>query len=103
QAPAGWAFNPVRPGAATDPQQSAPGTTNQKPPVVTNQPQGTKWLGLGGTPGPGQVNLNLSHQGVVATVGVDQLRKEREADGERRKSEHRGSWTASNFERWRNA
>jgi hypothetical protein len=49
------------------------------------------------------VNLNLNQTGVVAAVGVDQLRKEREADGERRKSEHRGSWTASNFERWRNA
>lgn len=103
QAPQGWAFNPVRPGAQVDPQQAVPGTTNQKPPVVANQQPGTKWLGLGGTPGPGQVNLNLSHHGVVATVGVDQLRKEREADGERRKSEHRGSWTASSFERWRNA
>lgn len=49
------------------------------------------------------MNLNLTQQGVVAAVGVDQLRKEREADGERRKSEHRGAWTASNFERWRNA
>jgi hypothetical protein len=97
----GWVFNPVRPGAQPDPSQGAPGTTNQKQPVAQNQP--TKWLGLGGSPGPGQVNLNLTNTGVVATVGVDQLRKEREADGERRKSEHRGSWTASNFERWRNA
>jgi TonB family protein len=49
------------------------------------------------------VNLNLSQKGVVAVVGADELRKEREADGERRRSEHRGSWTASNFERWRSA
>lgn len=97
-----WSFNPIRPGAQLDPNAGAPGTTNQKPPVAQNQPQ-TKWLGLGGSPGPGQVNLNLTHTGVVAAVGSDQLRKEREADGERRKSEHRGSWTASNFERWRNA
>jgi len=41
--------------------------------------------------------------GVVAAVGADQLRKEREADGERRRSEHRGSWVASGFERWRSA
>ncbi len=101
-AQSGWAFSPIRPGAETDPSPGAPGTTNQTPPVAQNKPN-TKWLGLGGTPGPGQINLNLSHTGVVATVGVDQLRKEREADGERRKSEHRGSWTASNFERWRNA
>jgi len=95
-------FTPVRPGAqaANDP---VAGTTNQNKPVAPNQPSKTKWLGLGGQPGPGQVNINLSHVGVVAAVGADQLRKEREADGERRKSEHRGSWTASNFERWRNA
>lgn len=100
-----WTFSPTRPGPVnpTDPSQEAiAGTTNQQKPIVAPQ-QPTKWLGLGGSPGPGQVNLNLSHQGVVAVVGVDQLRKEREADGERRKSEHRGSWTASNFERWRNA
>jgi hypothetical protein len=98
----GWTFSPIRPGAQADPNPGVPGTTNQKPPVAQNSPN-TKWLGLGGNPGPGQVNLNLTHTGVVAVVGVDQLRKEREADGERRKSEHRGSWTASNFERWRNA
>lgn len=98
----GWSFSPIRPGAQADPSAGVPGTTNQKQPVAQNQPQ-TKWLGLGGNPGPGQVNLNLSQTGVVAAVGVEQLRKERVADGERRKSEHRGSWTASNFERWRNA
>jgi hypothetical protein len=98
----GWSFNPVRPGADSEPSPGVPGTTNQKPPVAQNNPK-TKWLGLGGSPGPGQVNLNLTNTGIVAAVGVDQLRKERVADGERRKSEHRGSWTASNFERWRNA
>jgi TonB family protein len=72
-------------------------------PVVQQPNVRNQILGLGGQPGPGQVNLNLSHTGVVAAVGADQLRKEREADGERRKSEHRGSWVASSFERWRNA
>jgi TonB family protein len=47
--------------------------------------------------------LNLNQMGVIAAVGADQLRKEREADGERRRSEHRGSWVASGFERWRSA
>jgi TonB family protein len=60
-------------------------------------------MGLGQHVGPGQINLNLSQQGVAQVVGQDQLRKMREADGERRKSEHRGSWVASNFERWRSA
>jgi TonB family protein len=104
QAPSaqGWAFNPLRPNGPESEHAPIPGTTNQNAPVVP-APGKTKWLGLGGQPGPGQVNLNLTQTGVVAVVGVDQLRKERIADGERRKSEHRGSWTASNFERWRNA
>jgi len=97
-----FVFNPIRPGAESESSAGVPGTTNQRPPVAQNK-SNTKWLGLGGAPGPGQVNINLSHTGMVAAVGVDQLRKERVADGERRKSEHRGSWTASNFERWRNA
>lgn len=98
---AAW-FTPVKPGAQAA-QDPIAGTTNQQKPVAPNTQQSTKWLGLGGNPGPGQVNINLSNKGVVAVVGSDQLRREREADGERRKSEHRGSWTASNFERWKNA
>jgi TonB family protein len=86
------------PGSATDQGQ---GQNREKPDAP--KPGTTQWLGLGGKPGPGQVNLNLTQQGVVAVVGADELRKEREADGERRRSEHRGSWTASNFERWRSA
>lgn len=102
-APGAWTFNPLNPNAQPSTDPPVPETTNQQRPVVPGAPGKTKWLGLGGQPGPGQVNLNLSQTGVVAAVGVDQLRKEREADGERRKSEHRGSWTASTFERWRNA
>jgi TonB family protein len=107
-----WTFNPLRPGAvpalsahpcpnatADHPCQSDGSSTDEN-----GHPRSSiSWMGLGGTPGPGQVNLNLNQQGVVAIVGQDQLRKEREADGERRKSEHRGSWTASNFEKWRSA
>ncbi len=103
ESPAGasW-FTPVRPGAQAQ-RDPVAGTTNQPRAANSNASPSTKWLGLGGNPGPGQVNLNLSNKGIVAVVGSDQLRKEREADGERRKSEHRGSWTASNFERWKNA
>jgi len=97
----GFTFNPMRPGTGTTAaNQQGPGDAsnpNQAP------PSSTTWLGLGGKAGPGQVNLNLSQTGVVASVGQDQLRKEREADGERRKSQHRGSWLASNFERWKSA
>ena len=98
-----WTFSPTRPGAPTGVAQM-PGPGQSNPTNNPNSPQSpTQWLGLGGHPGPGQVNLNLNQQGIVAVVGQDQLRKEREADGERRKSEHRGSWIASNFERWRSA
>lgn len=100
----GWSFNPFRgpakQGAETD--KSAEGQTGRKV-EAPNNPSTTKWLGLGGTPGPGQINLNLSHQSVVASIGEDKLRKERMADGERRLTAHRGSWRSSNFDRWRSA
>ncbi len=108
----GWTFNPLRPGAtptlAPHPCQSTPNNPCPGDGTAQNDKSGkprssVSWLGLGGTPGPGQVNLNMNVNGVVAAVGVDQLRKERVADGERRKSEHRGSWQASSFERWRSA
>ena len=99
-----WSFNPSKPqggtGAAPAPTQSGPGASRKLPP---SGPTPSPLLGLGRKPQPGQVNLNLSQDGVTAVVGQDQLRKMREADGERRKSEHRGSWVASGFERWRSA
>jgi TonB family protein len=95
-----WSFNPMRSGMGVG---SAADPGAGKAARNTPSPGSTKWLGLGGQVGPGQINLNLTQQGVVAVVGQDELRKEREADGERRRSEHRGSWQASNFERWRNA
>lgn len=98
-APNGGWFNPVRPGARQGPADPVPGTSNQKQPVVQNSPPNTRWLGLGGKPGPGQVNLNLNQTGVVAVVGVQQLKKEREADGERRLSQHRGPWKPSGLDR----
>jgi TonB family protein len=59
--------------------------------------------GLGEKTAPGTMNTNLQEAQVVAVVGVDNLRKLREADGERRKSEHRGSWAGSSFDRWKSA
>src|SRR5262249_52768469 len=76
----GWTFNPLRPGAevAREDQNRRSQATDQgaAPPGKS----WTQWLGLGGKVQPGQMNLNLTHQSVVASVGVDQLRKEREAD-----------------------
>jgi len=97
--PGSWTFDPVRPGYAQG-TQGTPGVDGRTlpPPGKT-----ARTFGLGGQAMPGHPNLNLTQTGVVALVGQDQLRKEREADGERRRSEHRGVWAASNFERWRSA
>ncbi len=94
-----WSFNPFTKGAGQTPDQAL-GQAAKDP---KKSGEHTAWLGLGGNPGPGQINLNLSHTGVVAVVGKEQLNHDRVADGERRRSEHRGSWVASNFERWRSA
>jgi TonB family protein len=92
-----WTFNRNAPGGATgnasDPAHHSPSEKSGH----------TAFLGLGQAGAPGQVNLNLSQSGLVATVGQDQLRKERENDGERRLSQHRGSWQSSSFDKWRNA
>jgi hypothetical protein len=71
------------------------------PRPVPSSPLGM--LGLGGSPTPSGINLNLTQEAVVAVVGEDKLTKERMADGERRRSAHRGSWQNSSFERWRAA
>ncbi len=98
----GWAFNPIRPGAVGGLSPTPAQGKNEN--ARDRTPNGPlPILGLGGAAGPGQVNLNLTQTNVVAAVGEDQLRRERVADGERRKSEHRGSWVASSFERWRTA
>jgi TonB family protein len=94
-----WTFNPSRTGGA--PGETPAPNAQSNPPL----PGGKLWTlpGLGQKGAPGTMNTNLDQTQVAAIVGVDNLRKLREADGERRKSEHRGSWIASNFERWRSA
>jgi TonB family protein len=92
-----WSFNPVKRGSGAP--EGNTGATRKSGSAIAS----TEWLGLGGKAGPGQVNLNLNQNSLVATVGQDELTREREADGERRRTEHRGTFTASNFERWRSA
>ena len=95
-----WSFNPTRPVAsATAPTDSGTG------PATPSLPGGKLWSlpGLGKNAAPGSINTNLNPAQVVAVVGSDTLQRLRESDGERRRSEHRGSWIASNFERWRSA
>jgi TonB family protein len=95
-----WTFNPTRTGGAPGPRPDATsGTAGSRP------PGGRMWSlpGLGQRAAPGTMNTNLDEAQVVAVVGMDNLRRLREADGERRKSEHRGSWAGSNFDRWKSA
>jgi len=49
------------------------------------------------------VRTSLAQPDVVAAVGADEISRMRAASGERRRSEHRGSWQGSTFERWRGA
>ncbi len=54
---------------------------------------------LGGGPGPNGVNFNLSPGGALAVFGERALKRERELDGERRRSAHRGKWRPSGLDR----
>lgn len=64
----------------------------------------TKPFGLDYGSGDSQQNrvrTNLTMNDVVATVGVDELARQRRADGQRRRSKHRGSWQGTDFNRWK--
>ena len=60
-------------------------------------------MGLGARANENGVRTSLDIHDVVSTVGHDELARQRAADGERRRSKHRGSWNTSSFERWRGA
>jgi hypothetical protein len=72
------------------------------PPAGSSNPINLLGLGARGTTANG-INLNLTNNAALATVGPDQLAKQIVADGERRRSAHRGSWRTSGLERWRSA
>lgn len=59
-------------------------------------------LGASGTTASG-INLNLTPGLAKDAIGVDQLSRERHADGARRRSQHLGSWKMAGIERWRSA
>ncbi|HSC89840.1 MAG TPA: hypothetical protein VLC09_21335, partial [Polyangiaceae bacterium] len=64
----------------------------------------TDMLGYGSTGLTARgVNLNLSPEMVVSVVGADRLAMERRRVGERRLSQHRGSWKSQGLEKWRPA
>jgi len=72
------------------------------PPMRTGSFSGL--LGLGSTGlTPGGLNLNLNPVVARAAISEDTLKRERVADGERRRSEHAGHWRPIGIERWRSA
>lgn len=72
------------------------------PPRKTTGMGGLLGLGSSGTT-PGGLNLNLTPQAAVAAIGQDTLKRERLADGERRRSQHAGHYRPIGIERWRSA
>ncbi len=95
----GWHFDPMAKGAQAS---RGTGTVRDGKSGEVGKPNAA-WLGLGADPGDGRPNLNLTHAGVMAAIGDDALRRDRMNDGERRRSEHRGTWQPSTLERWRSA
>jgi len=73
-------------------------------PLPKRQNRGDALFGFGstGTTANG-VNLNLMPRTAVAAIGSDQLARERQIDGERRRSAHVGSWHPMDPSRWRSA
>jgi hypothetical protein len=59
-------------------------------------------LGASGMTASG-INLNLTPGLAKDAIGLDQLSRERRADGARRRSQHLGSWKMAGIERWRSA
>lgn len=79
------------------------GKKKRLPPPLPDQ-TAIGWLGFGSTATtPGGVNLNLSPTMAVAAIGADQLVAERQKQGERLRSKHRGAFKTHGLERWRAA
>lgn len=92
------------PAYSLDPRRrTSPSTSAAPPPSAIAKAPVQPGLGLGKGPNDRGVQLNLNQKDVVASVGVDELRRARATDGERRRSEHRGTWQSSSFARWRPA
>ncbi|HMJ12499.1 MAG TPA: TonB C-terminal domain-containing protein, partial [Polyangiaceae bacterium] len=97
------AFSAPRAQPQMSGRTAQPTKKKRLPPTKPNSsPLNLLGLGAPGTTAGG-VNLNLTPRMAYAAVGQDRLTKERQADAERRKSAHRGSWRTMGIERWRSA
>lgn len=86
-----------------NPRRAAqPGSSGRARPRPAPAP-GLQQFGLGAGPQDNGVRVSLNQSDVVASVGADELSRARLADGERRRSQHRGSFRSPSLERWRGA
>jgi hypothetical protein len=95
------AFSMSRPQAAT-PEQRARKAKKKLPPRKPRSILEAIGLGAAGRTQNG-VALNLTPNMAAEAVGSDEMSRLRRADGERRRSQHRGSWATPSFERYRSA
>ena len=94
-------FSMARPEAAT-PEQKARKAKKRLPPRRPRSILEALGLGAAGVTMNG-VALNLTPNMATEAVGSDEMSRLRRADGERRRSQHRGSWATPSFERYRSA
>jgi hypothetical protein len=94
-------FSVNGPRAAT-PEQRARKAKKRLPPRRPRSLMEAMGLGAAGRT-PGGVALNLTPNMAAEAIGSDELSRLRRADGERRKSQHRGSWRTPGLERYRSA
>lgn len=94
-------FGVAKPQAAT-PEQRAQKAKKRLPPRRPRSLLEAIGLGASGRTANG-VALNLTPTMATEAVGADEMSRLRRADGERRRSAHRGSWVAPGIERYRSA
>jgi hypothetical protein len=95
----GYTLDPANPGG--DGRSRIAG--RRRPPAPYQSPVSVRAHGLNAPGIAGGPNINLTMAGVEQAVGYDKLKQERAADGEARRSAHRGSFDTNKFERWRAA
>lgn len=94
-------FTVAKPQAAT-PEQRAQKAKKRLPPRRPRSLLESLGLGASGRTANG-VALNLTPNMATEAVGSDEMSRLRRADGERRRSAHRGSWATPSLERYRSA
>lgn len=95
----GYTLDPANPGG--DGTSRIAG--RRQPPVPYQSPVSVRARGLNAPGIAGGPNFNLTMAGVEQAVGHEKLEQERMADGESRRSAHRGSYDTNKFQRWRAA